>query len=178
MTSSRRPSVASTASATPAICPSRSCVTAACPYGERPCHWKERTSLTDVMRACPDFAMPGALPNRARLLADRRRSGPSPLADDLDGVPSLDRHSAARPAPQDALGIAELEARLQDRKPAHQIAATVAVHVLGVLGAAEEAVLVAGPAEGERGSVHDGRRGKASRGGDRHRDGAVPAKAD
>ncbi len=32
--SSRRPSVASNGSATPTICPSRSCATAACPYGE------------------------------------------------------------------------------------------------------------------------------------------------
>jgi transposase len=34
-TSSRRPSVACSASATPTICPSRSCATAACPSGER-----------------------------------------------------------------------------------------------------------------------------------------------
>jgi DDE superfamily endonuclease len=42
----RRPSVASTASATPTSWPSRFCVTAVCPYGEqRSCHWRERPSL-------------------------------------------------------------------------------------------------------------------------------------
>src|SRR5215212_9089002 len=44
--SSRRPSAASSVSATPTTYRSRSCATAAYPYGEqRPCHWKERTSL-------------------------------------------------------------------------------------------------------------------------------------
>src|SRR5829696_4859091 len=47
--SSRRPSVASSASATPTTYRSRSCATAAYPYGEqRPCHWKERTSLSSL----------------------------------------------------------------------------------------------------------------------------------
>ena len=44
-----RPRVASSVSATPTTYRSRSCATAAYPYGEqRPCHWKERTSLTVV----------------------------------------------------------------------------------------------------------------------------------
>jgi hypothetical protein len=38
-TSSRRPSVASSGAEAPTTCPSRSCATAACPYGEQPaCH--------------------------------------------------------------------------------------------------------------------------------------------
>src|SRR5215212_3586446 len=49
--SSRRPSAASSVSATPTTYRSRSCATAAYPYGEqRPCHWKERTSLIWTIR--------------------------------------------------------------------------------------------------------------------------------
>jgi len=60
-TSSRRPSMASTASATPTIWPSRSCAIAVCPYGEqRPCHWKGRASLTSGRRRAAVEARAGA----------------------------------------------------------------------------------------------------------------------
>jgi hypothetical protein len=47
----RRPSVASTGSATPTTYRSRSCAIAVCPYGERPCHWNWRTSLVGTDEA-------------------------------------------------------------------------------------------------------------------------------
>jgi hypothetical protein len=48
--SPRRPSAASNASETPTTWPTRSCGTAACPYGEQQCHRNWRTSLSGPAR--------------------------------------------------------------------------------------------------------------------------------
>src|SRR5206468_12379518 len=85
--SSRRPSVASSGSARPTTCPSRSCATAAYTYGERPCHWKERTSVGST--CCPPGGQqPGAQAHLLFLQTEAPGSGGGQLPLQLFHLPA------------------------------------------------------------------------------------------
>jgi hypothetical protein len=85
--------VASSGSEAPTTCPSRSCATAACPYGERqPCRRNARTSLSDarVGQSCRQWPLLlAAIPAESP-----RRSAAAPAQVPVEGAPHP--HGTAR----------------------------------------------------------------------------------